>query len=199
MKEIKRPSIITRFNISTTEEVVVSLIEGVDQQYIDLRLNIKTKEGDSLPTEKGINIPSSMLPEVRRMVNLVEEAIAVRGLSDEFEDLEDLKKERELAFAHPSEEEFANILKFYHIRWEYEPKTFPIGWDEGGNVTESFTPDFYLPDMDLYIELTTMKQSLVTKKNRKVRLLKKIYPEINIKLFYGKDYKQLLKKYGIGG
>ena len=199
MKEIKRPSIITRFNISTTEEVVVSLIEGADQQYIDLRLNIKTKEGDSLPTEKGINIPSSMLPEVRRMVNLVEEAIAVRGLSDEFEDLEDLKKERELAFAHPSEEEFANILKFYHIRWEYEPKTFPIGWDEGGNVTESFTPDFYLPDMDLYIELTTMKQSLVTKKNRKVRLLKKIYPEINIKLFYGKDYKQILKKYGIGG
>ena len=199
MKEIKRPSVISRFNISTTEEVVVSLIEGVDQQYIDLRLNIKTKEGDSLPTEKGINIPSSMLPEVRRMVNLVEEAIAVRGLSDEFEDLEDLKKERELAFAHPSEEEFANILKFYHIRWEYEPKTFPIGWDEGGNVTESFTPDFYLPDMDLYIELTTMKQSLVTKKNRKVRLLKKIYPEINIKLFYGKDYKQLLKKYGIGG
>ncbi|HBI23386.1 MAG TPA: hypothetical protein DDX84_04095 [Nitrospiraceae bacterium] len=199
MKEIKRPSIITRFNISTTEEVVVSLIEGVDQQYIDLRLNIKTKEGDSLPTEKGINIPSSMLPEVRRMVNLLEEAIAVRGLSDEFEDLEDLKKERELAFAHPSEEEFANILKFYHIRWEYEPKTFPIGWDEGGNVTESFTPDFYLPDMDLYIELTTMKQSLVTKKNRKVRLLKKIYPEINIKLFYGKDYKQILKKYGIGG
>jgi len=199
VKEIKRPSIITRFNISTTEEVVVSLIEGVDQQYIDLRLNIKTKEGDSLPTEKGINIPSSMLPEVRRMVNLLEEAIAVRGLSDEFEDLEDLKKERELAFAHPSEEEFANILKFYHIRWEYEPKTFPIGWDEGGNVTESFTPDFYLPDMDLYIELTTMKQSLVTKKNRKVRLLKKIYPEINIKLFYGKDYKQLLKKYGIGG
>jgi len=199
VKEIKRPSVISRFNISTTEEVVVSLIEGVDQQYIDLRLNIKTKEGDSLPTEKGINIPSSMLPEVRRMVNLLEEAIAVRGLSDEFEDLEDLKKERELAFAHPSEEEFANILKFYHIRWEYEPKTFPIGWDEGGNVTESFTPDFYLPDMDLYIELTTMKQSLVTKKNRKVRLLKKIYPEINIKLFYGKDYKQILKKYGIGG
>lgn len=199
MKEIKRPSVISRFNISTTEEVVVSLIEGVDQQFVDLRLNIKTKEGDSLPTEKGIKIPSSMLPEIRRMVNLVEEAIAVRGLSDEFEDLEDLKKEREVAFAHPSEEEFANILKFYHIRWEYEPKTFPIGWDEGGDVTESFTPDFYLSDMDLYIELTTMKQSLVTKKNRKVRLLKKIYPEINIKLFYGKDYRQILKKYGIGG
>ena len=198
MKEIKRPSVISRFNISTTEEVVVSLIEGVDQQYIDLRLNIKTKEGDSLPTEKGINIPSSMLPEVRRMVNLVEEAIAVRGLSDEFEDLEDLKKERELAFAHPSEEEFAHILDFYQIKWEYEPRTFPIKWDDTGSVVESFTPDFYLRDLDLFIELTTMKQSLVTKKNRKVRLLKELNPDINIKLLYGKDYKQLLQKYGIG-
>ncbi len=102
-------------------------------------------------------------------------------------------------FAHSSEEEFANILNFYHIKWEYEPKTFSLKWDEAGNVVESFTPDFYLPDLDLYIELTTMKQSLVTKKNRKVKLLRKLYPELNIKLFYGRDYKQLLKKYGIGG
>ena len=76
--------------------------------------------------------------------------------------------------AELSKEEFAKILKFYHVKWEYEPKTFPIKWDEGGNVIESFTPDFYLPDLNLYIELTTMKQSLVTKKNRKVRLLKKL-------------------------
>ena len=70
--------------------------------------------------------------------------------------------------------------------------------DEAGKVVESFTPDFYLTDLDLYIELTTMKQSLVTKKNKKVKLLRKVYPEVNIKLFYGKDYKQLLSKYGIG-
>lgn len=139
-----------------------------------------------------------MLPELRRMVNLLEEACAIRGLSDEFENLEELREERELAFAHPSEEEFANILKFYHIKWEYEPKTFPLRWDDAGNVVESFTPDFYLSDLDLYIELTTMKQSLVTKKNRKVKLLRNLYPELNIKLFYGRDYKQLLKKYGIG-
>lgn len=199
MTEIKRLNPVSRFSISTNEEIVVNLLADRDRQFIDIRLHIKTKDGGSLPTEKGVRIPAPMLPEMRRTVNLLEEACAIRGLSDEFENLEDLREEREVAFAHPSEEEFANILNFYHIRWEYEPKTFPLIWDGAGNVVESFTPDFYLPDMDLYIELTTMKQSLVTKKNRKVRLFKKLYPELYIKLFYGKNYRQLLKKYGIGG
>ncbi len=176
----------------------MNLLKRKDRQFIDIRKHIKTKNGDSVPTEKSIEVPVSMLPELRRMVNLIEEACVAHGLSDEFEDIEELKEEKEVAFAHPSEEEFASILKFYHIRWEYEPKTFPLRWDEVGSVVESFTPDFYLPDLNLYIELTTMKQNLVTKKNKKVRLLKKLYPELNIKLFYGRDYRQLLKKYGIG-
>ncbi|MDP2726692.1 MAG: hypothetical protein Q8P59_04040, partial [Dehalococcoidia bacterium] len=100
-------------------------------------------------------------------------------------------------FAHPSEEEFARILDFYRIDWRYEPRSFPLVWD-GNTAVEMFTPDFYLPDLDLYIELTTMKQSLVTSKNRKVRKLKELYPEINIKLLYKKDYHRLLAKYGYG-
>jgi len=102
-------------------------------------------------------------------------------------------------FAHKSEEEFARILDFYQIRWEYEPHGYPIAWDKQGNVIERFTPDFYLPDLNLYVELTTLKQKLVTKKNRKVRLLREFYPEINIKVFYGKDYRTLLVKYGLEG
>jgi hypoxanthine phosphoribosyltransferase len=101
-------------------------------------------------------------------------------------------------FAHPSEREFARVMDFYRIRWQYEPRTFPIEWDENKNVVSAFTPDFYLPDLDLYIELTTMKQSLVTKKNRKVRLLREHYPEINIKILYERDYRNLIWKYGIG-
>lgn len=101
------------------------------------------------------------------------------------------------AFAHPSEEELARLLDFYQIRWEYEPMTFPLEWDEEGNVTEAFTPDFYLPDQDLYIELTTSLQRLVTSKNRKLQRLRKLYPEVNIKLFYRKDYRNLLMKYGL--
>jgi len=189
---------VYRFSISKNEEIVADISEGKDLQVFDIRVNLKSKTGEITPTKKGIEIPVSMLPEIRRMVNLLEEACTVRGLSDEFENLDALKGVREVVFAHPSEEEFAKILKFYHIDWKYEPKTFPIKWDEAGNVIESFTPDFYLPDLNLYIELTTMKQSLVTKKNRKVKLLKTLYPEVNIKLFYGKDYKRLLSKYERG-
>ena len=100
-------------------------------------------------------------------------------------------------FAHPSEEEFARILNFYNIEWVYEPRSFPLRW-EGDRVTEMFTPDFYLPGLDLYVELTTMKQSLVTKKNRKLRHLRELYPNTKITLLYKKDYDRLLARYGYG-
>jgi hypothetical protein len=98
-------------------------------------------------------------------------------------------------FAHPSELVFARLLDFYGIRWQYEPRTFPLNHDENGNIIEAFSPDFYLPDSDLYVELTTMKQSLVTKKNRKVKRLRELYPDIKIQLLYQKDFEDLLFKY----
>jgi len=100
-------------------------------------------------------------------------------------------------FAHRSEHEFARFLDYYRIRWIYEPVSFPIAW-EGERVSEMFTPDFYLPEHDLYLELTTMKQSLVTPKNRKLRLLRELYPDVNVRLLYRKDYHQLLAKAGYG-
>jgi len=104
---------------------------------------------------------------------------------------------RKKVFANPSEELFANLLDFYRIAWEYEPRSFPIQYDRYGNPAESFTPDFYLPESDLYVELTTMKQSLVTRKNRKVRLLRELYPHVNIQVFYLKDFENLVFKYGL--
>ncbi|MBI4336525.1 MAG: hypoxanthine phosphoribosyltransferase [Chloroflexi bacterium] len=100
-------------------------------------------------------------------------------------------------FAHPSEQEFAHILDFYGVAWDYEPRSFPLRWDED-RVVEMFTPDFYLKDLGLYVELTTLKQSLVTEKNHKLRLLRELYPDINIKLLYRRDYHRLLAKYGYG-
>ena len=101
------------------------------------------------------------------------------------------------SFSHPSEEMFANLLDFYRIQWEYEPRSFPLQWDKNGRVTEAFTPDFYLHELDLYVEVTTMKQSLVTRKNRKVKMLRAIYPHINIQVFYQKDFQDLVFKYGL--
>ncbi len=101
------------------------------------------------------------------------------------------------AFNHPSEEVFANLLDFYRIPWEYEPRSFPLQWDKDGRVTEAFTPDFYLPEFDLYVEITTMKQALVTRKNRKIKMLRAVYPHINIQVFYQKDYQDLVFKHGL--
>jgi hypoxanthine phosphoribosyltransferase len=92
---------------------------------------------------------------------------------------------------------FANLLDFYRIAWEYEPRSFPIQYDPDGKPLEFFTPDFFLPEFDAYIELTTMKQAHVTRKNRKVRLLRELYPGINIQVFYQKDFENLIFKYGL--
>lgn len=100
------------------------------------------------------------------------------------------------AFAHASEAELARILDFYEVAWEYEPHMFPILYDRDGAVLESFSPDFYLPELDLYVEITTLKQRLVRKKNRKLRRLRDLYPGLRIKLLYARDFRALLLKYG---
>lgn len=100
-------------------------------------------------------------------------------------------------FAHNAEYEFARILDFYGIDWQYEPQSFELRWDRG-HVTEAFTPDFYLPDMNMFVELTTMKTSLTAEKNRKMRLVKELYPAVNIIMLKKRDYLRLLAKYGYG-
>ncbi|MGH2529098.1 MAG: hypoxanthine phosphoribosyltransferase, partial [Actinomycetota bacterium] len=102
-----------------------------------------------------------------------------------------------VSFAHASERQFARLLDFYQIEWEYEPRSFDLERDSDGNVTQRFTPDFYLPQYDLYIEITTLNQKLVTKKNRKIRKLRELHPGINCKIFYQRDYLSLVTKYGL--
>lgn len=100
-------------------------------------------------------------------------------------------------FAHESERQFARLLDFYGIAWQYEPVEFVLEWDGQGEPVQAFRPDFYLPDHDLFIEITTLNQKLVTKKNRKVRRLRELHPEINVRIFYQRDYINLLVKYGL--
>lgn len=100
-------------------------------------------------------------------------------------------------FANDAELECARILDFYGVPWEYEPRTFVLERDAEGRVAEAITPDFYLPEQDLYVELTVMRQALVTRKNRKLRKLRDRYPEIRVKLFYRRDFERLAQKYGL--
>ena len=138
-------------------------------------------------TEHGLlSAPAAAQIQFRTRLELARHGIVPAGKAH-------LKR---VQFGHPSEEMFANLLDFYRIQWQYEPREFPLQWDKDGNVMEAFTPDFYLPEFDLYVELTTMKQALVTKKNRKVKLLRAVYPHINIQVFYQKDFQDLVFKYG---
>jgi hypothetical protein len=98
-------------------------------------------------------------------------------------------------FANRAELECAKILDYYGVPWEYEPRTFVLAEDEQGRVVEAFTPDFYLPQQDLYVEVTVMKQSLVTRKNRKLRKLRERYPDVKVKLFYKRDLERLAERY----
>jgi hypothetical protein len=100
-------------------------------------------------------------------------------------------------FAHPAEEAFARILDFYGVDWEYEPQSFPLEWDEHGNVTEAFTPDFYLHDQNLYVEITTLRPQLANYKNRRLRRMKELYPEVQVKLYKRREVRDLMIKYGL--
>jgi hypoxanthine phosphoribosyltransferase len=98
-------------------------------------------------------------------------------------------------FANEVELECAKMLDFYGVPWAYEPRTFVLAQDAEGRVTSAFTPDFYLPEQDLYVEITVMRQSLVTRKNRKLREIRELYPDVKIKLFYRRDIERLAQRY----
>ena len=118
-------------------------------------------------------------------------------MSLEIPDFQAFRGEERPRFANRAELECAKVLDFYGVPWDYEPRTFVLEQDDDGRTTEAFTPDFYLPDQDLYLEVTVMKQSLVTRKNRKLRKLREQFPEINAKLFYKRDLERLAARLGL--
>jgi hypothetical protein len=186
----ERSDEVSRFSVSINSEVTIQIADREGHQFIVIKE--QHPAGTISTTEQTIEIPAALLPELKRAVAVLEENF---GDEDEPEP----RSPHAVSFAHESEAEFARILDFYNISWQYEPRTFAVEWDQDGNVTGSFTPDFYLPNHSLYIELTTAKQQLVTKKNRKVRQLRKLYPEINIKVLYASDYRKLIEKFAASG
>ena len=108
-----------------------------------------------------------------------------------------IENSKPIQFSHPAEEMFARILDFYGVVWQYEPRTFDLERNEKGKVKLAFSPDFYLPDQDLFVELTTLRPQLATIKNKKLRLMNELYPDIKIKLMKRRDIRDLLIKYGL--
>src|SRR5215831_9825710 len=190
----KETFIHTLYGMNWRDPAYYDLVLNIDHFSNEVAVEIIVQAAQAKGIEMtAVELPAQLREEILTTKLDVAQLAAAAGQS-ESDRIEGLLPE----FAHPSEREFARVMDFYRIRWQYEPRTFPIEWDENHNVVKAFTPDFYLPDLDLFIELTTMKQSLVTKKNRKVRLLREHYPEVNIKILYERDYKNLIWKYGLG-
>lgn len=156
-----------------------------DPTLYDLTLRM-----DRLTVEQALKLIVTAVDEMG--LRRVPKRLIVSGLLPEPHE-----KRGKRRFANVTEREFARFLEFYHIPYEYEPRSFTLESDGSGKVTEAFTPDFYLLEQDLYIELTTMKQSLVTRKNRKVRKLRRLYPDVRILIFYQRDFYRLMAKYGL--
>lgn len=150
-----------------------------DPGLYDLTLNT-----DNLGVDEAVALLAYMV-EIKR-------AAAARPIISET-----LQEKKPVSFKHQSEEEFAKILDMYNITWAYEPRTFPIEWDCEGNITKAFSPDFYLPNFDTYIEITTMEQKYVAEKKKKVRRLKELYPGTNINIVFKDDFYSLLKRFGL--
>jgi hypothetical protein len=104
---------------------------------------------------------------------------------------------RDAGFAHEAERECARLLDFYGIRWEYEPRTFTLATDDDGRTREAFTPDFWLPDLGCYVEVTTMRQRHVTRKHRKLKRLRERHPDVRVLLFSRRDVERLATCHGL--
>ena len=103
----------------------------------------------------------------------------------------------DIVWSHPSEKEFAHVLDYFGIEWRYEPTTFPLRWDKEGNLLEGFSPDFYLVEQELYVELTTLRPRLMRDKHRKVRRLRELYPEVSVRLWDRQDFVRFLERFGL--
>jgi hypothetical protein len=173
---------------AASAEVTIQIAER-DGQHV---LVVKEKSSADHPTaaQQIIALPGPLRDEILRSLATVEASATTAA---------EAEKPKQPRFANESEAEFARILTFYHIEWQYEPRAFAIEWSEAGQATSFFTPDFYLPQHDLYIELTTLRQPLVTRKNRKIRRLRELYPEVNLKVLYAADYRKLIEKFAGSG
>jgi len=168
---------------------------GEIRLYTHVKRRFKPHEKDFIATVANILAVALEKIELNQYLNKYHESnVAQQKKLTSFSDLP-MRPMRPMSFGHPSEEEFARLLDFYQVEWLYEPRSFPLS-SENGRITEMFTPDFYLPEINLFLELTTARQSLITEKNHKVRKLKELYPDINVRLLNKSDYLKLFAKYG---
>lgn len=101
-------------------------------------------------------------------------------------------------FVHPVERELARVFDEHGIEWEYEPHTFVLERNEDGSVKEAFTPDFYLPQLGIYVECTVMRQSLTNRKRRKA-IKATVTEGVTVEILFRKDIERLARRWKLPG
>jgi hypothetical protein len=99
-------------------------------------------------------------------------------------------------FAHRAERALARTLSAHGIRWLYEPHTFVLERSADGTVRRAFTPDFYLPDVGLYLECTMARRCHTTRKRSKARAARRLYG-IVVEIVYRTDFETLARRWSL--
>ncbi len=194
-EETRKVRIARRFNISTEEaSSIIAIGDRKHKRFVSTLFEKDLNSPDLY--DLSLNTDKMSVEECAAAVLAMVDKHKLRlKITEETSGSNVIDHQSELpVFKNPTEEEFAHILDMYGIEWLYEPKTFPIEWDAEGNIKMAFSPDFYLPKFDLYLELTTMDQKYVTKKNKKMRMVRELYPGTNIRIVYKKDFQELVDR-----
>lgn len=194
-EETRVSRIARKYNISSDEAAsTLAIGDRKHKRFVSILYDKDTSSTDLY--DLAFNSDSLSVEEMGAAVlSLCEKHDIRTSISETTRNDESIDHQSETpVFKNATEEEFARILNMYNIEWMYEPKTFPIEWDSEGNIKMAFSPDFYLPKFDLYLELTTMDQKYVTKKNKKLRMVKELYPGVNVKIVYKRDFQELVER-----
>lgn len=193
--ETRKKRIARRYNVTPEEaESTVTIGDRKHKRFVSILFETDLAEAEIY--DLTLNTDNLSVEECAQAVLALAGRRAQRSrISSETEKDDSIDHQSDTpVFKNETEAEFAKILDMYGIEWMYEPKTFPIEWDEEGNIKMAFSPDFYLPKFDLYLELTTMDQKYVTKKNKKARMVMDLYPGTNVRIVYKKDFQELVER-----
>ena len=193
--ETRKKRIARRYNVTPEEaESTVTIGDRKHKRFVSILFEQDLSEAEIY--DLTLNTDNLSVEECAQAVLALAGRRAQRSrISNETEKDDSIDHQSDTpVFKNETEAEFAKILDMYGIEWMYEPKTFPIEWDEEGNIKMAFSPDFYLPKFDLYLELTTMEQKYVTKKNKKARMVMDLYPGTNVRIVYKKDFQELVER-----
>lgn len=193
--ETRKKRIARRYNVTPEEaESTVTIGDRKHKRFVSILFEQDLSEAEIY--DLTLNTDNLSVEECAQSVLALAGRRAQRSrISNETEKDDSIDHQSDTpVFKNETEAEFAKILDMYGIEWMYEPKTFPIEWDEEGNIKMAFSPDFYLPKFDLYLELTTMEQKYVTKKNKKARMVMDLYPGTNVRIVYKKDFQELVER-----